>query len=115
MNPGIPLPPDVAGQMPNMGQFAGQAQQSFGQPGPSGDPMQQDPASFATEALTQIADLLGKAAQVLLQTRPELAPLVQKMAEAGSQLQQSLTATTPEETGTQTPTQPSGPQDVGMA
>lgn len=116
MNPsGIPLPPDVAGQMPNMGQFAGQAQQSFAPPGPAADPMSQDPGSFATDGLNQIADLLGKVAQVLLQTRPELAPIIQKMAEAGSMLQQELTAASPQATGTETPTQPSGPQDVGMA
>lgn len=115
MNPGagIPLPPDVAGQMPPMGQFAGQAQQAFGggQGAPQAPP---DPVGFATEALNQIADTLGKMAQVVLQVRPELAPLVQQMAEAGSQLQSQLTAQ-PEQGASQAPTQPEGPQDVPMA
>ena len=111
---GIPLPPDVAGQMPNMGQFAGQAQQNFAPPGPATDPLQQDPNTFASEALNNIADMLGKVAQVLLQTRPELAPIIQKMAEAGSMLQSQLTAA-PQESGAETPTQPQGPPDVGMA
>lgn len=110
---GIPLPPDVAGQMPPMGQFAGQAQQAFGG-GQGADPMQADPMGFATEALNQIADTLGKMAQIVLQTRPELAPLVQKMAEAGSQLQSQLTAQ-PEQGAGQVPTQPEGPSDVPMA
>lgn len=113
MNPGagIPLPPDVAGQMPPMGQFAGQAQQAFSGPGSQAAP---DPAGFASEALNQIADTLGRLAQVILQVRPELSPLVQKMAEAGSMLQSQLTAQ-PEQGAGQTPTQPEGPQDVPMA
>jgi hypothetical protein len=100
--------------MPNMGQFAGQAQQQFAGPGPAADPMGGDPSTFAAAALNEIADKLGKMAQVILQVRPELAPLVQKMAEAGSMLQQQLTAA-PQETGAGTPTQPEGPQDVSMA
>lgn len=113
MNPGIPLPPDVQGQMPPMGQFAGQAQQAF-QPGMPQDPTGADPGSFASSALSEIADKLGKVAQVILQIRPDLAPMIQKMAEAGSMLQEQLTAQ-PEQGATQAPTQPEGPQDVPMA
>lgn len=114
MGPSIPLPPDVAGQMPNMAQFAGQAQQAFQPPaGPA--EMQGDPSQFATVALNDIADKLGKLAQVLLQTHPELAPLIQKMAEAGSMLQSQLTAPPPQETEVGSPTQATGPQDVPMA
>lgn len=112
---GIPLPPDVAGQMPMMGQFAGQAQQAFSPSGPAANPLQQDPSQFATVALNDIADKLGKIAQIILQVRPELAPLIQKMAEAGSMLQSQMTAASPQETEVGTPTQPQGPSDVPMA
>ena len=117
MNPaGIPLPPDVAGQMPNMGQFAGQAQQAFNPAAaPGGDPLAQDPSAFAAQALNEIADKLGKVAQVILQARPDLAVLIQKMAEAGSMLQSQLSTASPEESGAVTPPQPQGPQDVSMA
>jgi len=116
---GIPLPPEVASQMPSMGQYAGGLQQQqapgIGGPQQGGAP---DPSAFANEALNSIAEQLTKVAQVILQTRPELGPIIQKMAEAGSMLQSQLSGAHEEagEAGAvQSPPTANSPQDVPMA
>jgi len=113
---GIPLPPEVAGQMPSMGQYAGGLQQQA----PGGMPQggAPDPMAFANEALNSIAEQLTKVAQAVLQVRPELGPIIQKMAEAGSMLQAHLSGGGEEagEAGAvQNPPAATGPQDVPMA
>lgn len=110
---GIPLPPNVVGQMPQPGQF-GQPQP---QQAPSPAEMGADASVAINEALNQIADMLGKVAIGVKQTRPELLEIVAKMAQAGQMLQQSLQSQgqAQDQAGVQTPPKPEGPQDVPMA
>jgi hypothetical protein len=99
-----------------MGQYAG-GFDGGQQAGPMGAG-QPDPNSFVSDALNQIADQLSKVAQVLAQTRPETLVMIQKMAEAGSMLQQAISGDgmqAGQEGGVQSPPQPAGPQDVPMA
>ena len=93
MNPnqaGPPTSPDVmAQQMPPMSAYGPQGEQMLnGAAG--GDQSGADPTAFAKKELDDIAAKLMNVAKVLSQTKKELMPLVQKMAEAGSMLSNEL-------------------------
>lgn len=115
-NPSGPPPsPDVmAQQMPPMSQYAGQADQMLG----AGQPGQQaDPIEFAKSKLDGIANDLMTVAKVLGEVKPELMPIVQKMAQAGSQLTSELesgNAPQNEPPPTGTPAQANGPEGMGL-
>lgn len=108
---GPPLSPDVmAQQMPPMAAFADQGQQMMGGGAPA-DPMAADPTAFAKSELDKIAASLMNVAKVLSQSRKELMPLVQKMAEAGSMLTNELQTNNADAAGAppQDGGQPAGP------
>lgn len=95
MAEGPPVSPDVMQQqMPPMSAYSEQgAQMMANKPE---DAMSADPTAFAKSELDKIAASLMNVAKVLSQTKKELMPLVQKMAEAGSMLSSELTTNNPD-------------------
>jgi hypothetical protein len=95
-----PLPPDVtAQQAPPIGQFA-QGQQ--GGPAATPDPSMGDGASmgFVGDQMNQIAQLLTKVVKVVEVARPELMPILQRMAQMGSMLMNEIQSSkSPQGTG----------------
>jgi hypothetical protein len=88
------MSPDVLMQsMPPMQAYSDQgAQMIAGAPEGSGGA---DPSAFAKSELDKIAASLMNVAKVVSQSRKELMPLVQKMAEAGSMLSNELQTANP--------------------
>lgn len=91
---GTPYPGDITGMpppsmdiqaqqapLPDMAQFAGQ-----GQGGPNAS------IQFATSKMNEIAAGLGQVARVIQLVKPELMPLIEKIAMAGSMIVNELTA-----------------------
>lgn len=113
---GPPVSPDVmAQQMPPMSGYGAQGQQMLS--GAQGsDQSSADPNKFAMDQLNDIAAKLMNVAKVLGQTRKELMPLVQKMAEAGSMLTNELQANNPQQAqaSPDNPPQAQSPGDVSL-
>lgn len=86
------MPPDVARQQqaPAVQQFA--AGYKGPQPGgaPQGDAANSDGTAIADQFLTEAANNLAKAAQAIKATAPQLLPILQKMLQAGAELQKGL-------------------------
>jgi hypothetical protein len=109
-------------QMPPMAAYSDQAAQMLANK-PS-DAMSADPSAFAKKELDDIAAKLMNVAKVLSQTKKELMPLVQKMAEAGSMLSNELQSAAvppapaggpaPEEQAPVAPPQAQGPGGMGL-
>ena len=118
MTSGPPMSPDVLmQQMPPMSAYSGQASQMLN--ARPEDTMSADPSAFAKSELDKIAASLMNVAKALSQTKKELMPLVQKMAEAGAMLSNELQANNAPPGGgaDQSPTgapQGQGPGDVGL-
>ena len=105
------MSPDVmAQQLPqSLASYAPSAGQA------SGAPAQPDPMAFANTQLDDMAKSLTNVAQVVGQVRPELMPLIQKIAQAASMLQNEIQSNgKPGETPA-APAQPEGPGDVGLS
>jgi hypothetical protein len=98
-----PLPPDVtAQQQPPIARYA-QAQQT-GNSGPAStpDPSHGDGANmgFVNDCMGQIAQLLTKVVKVVEVARPELMPILQRMAQMGSMLTNEIQSSkSPQGTG----------------
>ena len=120
MNPtqgGPPTSPDVmAQQMPPMSAYGLQGEQMLSGAAGEGQPSA-DPTAFAKKELDDIAAKLMNVAKVLSQTKKELMPLVQKMAEAGSMLSnelQTMAAPPPEPQAAAGPPSAEQPGDMGL-
>ena len=117
---GPPTSPDVLRQqLPPMAQYAQQGQELLGGASANGQPSA-EPSEYAKSELDKIAASLMNVAKVIGQTKPELMPLVQKMAEAGSMLSNELQAQNPE-TGApagppsaETPAAAEAPKDMAL-
>lgn len=105
MNPsGPPVSPDVLSQqLPPMQNYAPQGEAMLNQASGANQPGA-DPTQYAKSELDKIAAALMNVAKVISQTKKELMPLVQKMAEAGSMLSNELQA--------QNPVEGAGPQSA---
>lgn len=103
---GPPVSPDVmAQQMPSPAAYAQQGQAMLN--GGQSDSGQANPDQFVMSELNDIATKLGNVAKVLSQTHKELIPIIQKMATAGSMLQNELQANNPPQSA-ETPPQADG-------
>ena len=111
---GPPMSPDVLQQqMPPMSQYSPQADAMLG--AKPEDQMGADPSAFAKKELDDIAAKLMNVAKVLSQTKKELMPLVQKMAEAGSMLSNELqSAQAPDPQAAGGPPQSEQPGDMAL-
>lgn len=108
-----PVSPDVmAQQMPPMAAYADQARGMVGGGGAAAE--SQDPMKFVQTLLDDIASNLMKVAQVVGQSKKELMPIVQKMAEAGSMLSNEIQTQMPQQQTAQTPPQAEGPSGMGL-
>lgn len=109
-----PTSPDVtAQQMPPMSAYADQGRSMIGGGG-AANPEAADPMKYVQGLLDDIAASLMKVAQVVGQSKKELMPIVQKMAEAGSMLSNEIQSKTPQAQGSQVPPQAEGPSGVGL-
>lgn len=107
-----PVSPDVmAQQMPPMAAYADQAR---GMIGGGASAESQDPMKYVQTLLDEIASSLMKVAQVVGQSKKELMPIVQKMAEAGSMLSNEIQSKAPQQQTAQTPPQAEGPGGMGL-
>jgi len=107
-----PVSPDVmAQQMPPMAAYADQGR---GMIGGGGSAESADPMKYVQTLLDEIASSLMKVAQVVGQSKKELMPIVQKMAEAGSMLQNEIQAKGPQQQTAQVPPQAEGPSGMGL-
>lgn len=108
MAAGPPISPDVLmQQMPPMQAYSQQGAQMM-TPDQNGVPGG-DQTAFAKSELDKIAASLMNVAKVLGETRKELLPLVQKMAEAGSMLSNELQTANQPPVGEQPEPNPAGP------
>jgi hypothetical protein len=96
-------------QMPPMDQFGAAGGQML-----SGAAPQPDPKQFALSELNEIKGRLLNVVKVLSQTNPELMPILQKMAEAGSALENELTVQPNPSGQPDTPPQSQTPQDMPL-
>ena len=96
-------------QVHPMGQFGAAGGQML-----SGAAPQPDPKEFAMSELNEIKGRLMNVAKVLSQTNPELMPIVGKMAEAGSALENGLTVQPSPGGQPDTPPQSQSPQDLPL-
>lgn len=90
-----PVPPDVARQqqaaIPPAQRFAaGFKGPQQAAPEDGTDPMNMDGAALADKLLTDAATSLAQAARAIMQVAPELVPILQKMLQAGAELQKGL-------------------------
>lgn len=107
-----PVSPDVmAQQMPPMAAYADQGR---GMIGGGGSAEAADPMKFVQTLLDEIASNLMKIAQIIGQSRKELMPIVQKMAEAGSMLTNEIQSKGPQQQTAQVPPQAEGPGGMGL-
>ncbi len=107
-----PMSPDVmAQQMPPMAAFADQGR---GMVGGGANPEAADPMKYVQILLDEIAGNLMKVAQVVGQSKRELMPIVQKMAEAGSMLTNEIQSKAPQPETAQMPPQAEGPGGMGL-
>ncbi len=104
-----PSPDVMRQQLPPMSQFGGAGSQML-----SGQPAQPDPKQFAMSELNEIKGRLMNVVKVLSQTNPELMPIIQKMAEAGSALENELTAQVSPVGGAEAPPQSEVPSDMPL-
>jgi hypothetical protein len=104
-----PSPDVMSQQVPPMGQFGAAGGQML-----SGAAPQPDPKEFAMSELNEIKGRLMNVAKVLSQTNPELMPIVGKMAEAGSALENGLTVQPSPGGQPDTPPQSQSPQDLPL-
>lgn len=125
-----PLPPDVTGQQgggqaPPIGQYA-QGQQQKPQAGPPSTPdaSHGDGANmgFVGDCMNQIAQLLTKCVKVIEVARPELMPILQRMAQMGSMMMNEIQSSkSPQGTGQSLAppqaqmAQGEGPGSIGMS
>ena len=99
-----PLPPDVTGQQqPPIARYAqSQAQQVGAGPASTPDPSHGDGANmgFVGDCMNQVAGLLTKVVKVVEVARPELMPILQRMAQMGSMLMNEIQSSkSPQGTG----------------
>lgn len=107
-----PVSPDVmVQQMPPMAAYADQGR---GMIGGGGAGESADPMKFVQSLLDEIAERLMKIAQVVGQSKKELMPIVQKMAEAGSMLMNEIQPKGQEQQTAQVPPQAEGPGGMGL-
>lgn len=112
-NSGVPpVSPDVmAQQMPPMAAYADQGRNMIGG---GGSPEGADPMKYVQTLLDEMAATLMKIAQIVGQSKKELMPIVQKMAEAGSMLQNEIQDKGPQQQTAQVPPQAEGPGGMGL-
>jgi hypothetical protein len=104
-----PTAPQVARQQRGVSQYGGAAlaQGAPGAPDPTGGGgAAQSSTEFIKSRLAQVAQLMSQIAKVLSSTRPELMPVMQKMAGMGQTIEQEVTKS-PDQGGS-----PSVPQDA---
>lgn len=106
----------MAQQMPPMQAYGPQGEAMLN--GAAGaDQSAADPTVFAKQELDDIAQKLMNVAKVLSQTKKELMPLVQKMAEAGSMLSnelQTMAAPPPDPQAAAGPPSADQPGEMGL-
>jgi hypothetical protein len=101
-----PTAPQVARQQSGISQYGGAAVAQGAAGAQPGGGAAQSSTEFIKSRLAQVAQLMSQIAKVLSSTRPELMPVMQKMAGMGQTIEQEVTKS-PDQGGS-----PSVPQDA---